>query len=224
MTVIIVVSIILTTSRAAYGGLVISIPFLIGLRSFVWLIPILILLILLILATINPIFGESTQVFLKTYIPQNIWEEFSQIEFANQPLSRLDIWIHAIETIKNNLFFGTGSRSFPYLLKDSGSYGFYWHTHNLPIEIALSYGLPVALIIISLVTKLTFLTFKNIYLSKKYSVRILSERAWITSLIIIIISQLVDIQYFDGRISITSWIFLAGMRCMLRENEENERK
>ncbi len=38
------------------------------------------------------------------------------------------------------------------------------------------------------------------------------EKAWIISLFILLISQMVDVQYFDGRISIVFWILLAGAR------------
>ena len=219
LTVITFTSIVLTTSRAAWGGLFISIPLLIGLKSFIWLIPILILSFILIASTIYPIFGETIQLFLQTYIhiPQTINNKLTQIGFEGN-IARLDIWNDAIQVIKNNPIFGTGSGSFPYILKESNKF-VYWHTHNLPIEIALSYGLPVALILVTFTIILTFFSFKTIYFDKKYSSEILSERAWITSLTIIVISQLVDIQYFDGRISIISWIFLSGMRCILYKNE-----
>ena len=46
------------------------------------------------------------------------------------------------------------------------------------------------------------------------------DRAWIISLIILIILHLVDIQYFDGRISIAGWILLAGTRNILLEDIE----
>ena len=40
----------------------------------------------------------------------------------------------------------------------------------------------------------------------------LFENAWYFSLIVLIISQMFDVQYFDGRISFIFWILLAGMK------------
>ena len=48
----------------------------------------------------------------------------------------------------------------------------------------------------------------------------LLDRAWIISLISLIIMHLVDIQYFDGRISIAGWVLLAGTRNIVIENEK----
>ena len=44
------------------------------------------------------------------------------------------------------------------------------------------------------------------------------ERALITSVIIILLIHMVDIQYFDGRISIAIWILIAAIRNILQED------
>ena len=38
------------------------------------------------------------------------------------------------------------------------------------------------------------------------------DRAWFTSFFVLFCSQMVDIEYFDGRISIIFWILLAGIK------------
>ena len=45
-----------------------------------------------------------------------------------------------------------------------------------------------------------------------FEINMIFEKAWIISLFLILISQMVDVQYFDGRISIVFWILLAGAR------------
>ena len=50
----------------------------------------------------------------------------------------------------------------------------------------------------------------------------LFDKAWWGSIFIFSISQLVDIQYFDGRISIFYWILLAGIKNII--DEENHIK
>ena len=41
--------------------------------------------------------------------------------------------------------------------------------------------------------------------------------AWVSSLITLITGNLVDIQYFDGRISIAGWILLSGLSNVIRK-------
>ena len=45
------------------------------------------------------------------------------------------------------------------------------------------------------------------------------DRTWLISFILLIIMHLVDIQYFDGRISIVGWILLAGIKNIVFHNE-----
>jgi len=37
--------------------------------------------------------------------------------------------------------------------------------------------------------------------------------------VIFLLSQLIDIQYFDGRISLVFWLLLAGLKCNIDENK-----
>ena len=59
---------------------------------------------------------------------------------------------------------------------------------------------------------------KNIFLQNKNKIDFY-ERAWWSSIFVFMISQSVDIQYFDGKISILFWILLAGLRNII--NKEN---
>ena len=45
------------------------------------------------------------------------------------------------------------------------------------------------------------------------------DDAWITSFIIFFFMHMLDITYFDGRISLLIWIILAGMRQIIREKQ-----
>ena len=46
---------------------------------------------------------------------------------------------------------------------------------------------------------------------KNYNLDIF-ERAWWVSTFTLLFSQMFDVQYFDGRISIILWIFLTGLK------------
>ena len=95
------------------------------------------------------------------------------------------------------------------------------HPHNLSLELMVSYGIPGSILIITPITIISFLSFKKIFLDNDYKIsNSIFEKSWIISLIILLISQMVDVQYFDGRISIVFWVLLAGLRAIIHENIE----
>ena len=212
-----VTSIILTNSRAAWGSLVGSLILMYwGKNSKIYFIIATIFFILIFLC-LYPIFGESIQIFFRDLIPENIWVEFMSSNFSDRPL-RINIWNESFELIKSNPFFGTGAATFEILtyenLKNEAI-----HSHNLPLELALQYGIPSMLIIVSNVFYLTCSSLRKIIISNSQSLKtFIYERAWVTSVLILVLIHLFDIQYYDGRISIASWILLAGMNQLIQEN------
>ena len=99
---------------------------------------------------------------------------------------RLIIWQDTFRLISEKIYFGWGGGSFSYIFKTVNTTGLnFQHIHNLPLELAFSYGIPSALII---TLSLLFLTFKsfliNLNLNKKskfiYSENIF-DLAWKTS-------------------------------------------
>ena len=84
----------------------------------------------------------------------------------------------------------------------------------------MSYGIFPAIVIFSYFIILLFLVFKKISVSSNKESDIFSrinQKAWATSALIFLLTHLVDIQYFDARISVMFWILLAGLRSSLRE-------
>ena len=83
----------------------------------------------------------------------------------------------------------------------------------------LSYGIPAALLIIVPFTLLIGSACKKIILNSRQNYNeIIFEKAWLVSIILLALTHLVDITYFDGRISIAGWILLAGVRNINKEN------
>ena len=117
-----------------------------------------------------------------------------------------------------NPLIGWGSASFPIFYYMSNDV-FIAHAHNLIIDNAFSYGLLVSLIIFTNVFLIFLYSFKKIYFSKSLLnlSDIYFERAWFTSFFVLLLSQMFDVQYFDGRISVAFWLLLSGLRCMLKE-------
>ena len=140
------------------------------------------------------------------------------MEFTDFQYTRIEIWLSGLKTLINHPIFGTGAGSFSDIFKyESGLWK--GHAHNLPLELAISYGLP-ALILVSLpIFLLLYKLVKNIFFIKEefeFPIPIY-EKAWIISFLILFISQMVDVQYFDGRVSIIGWVLLSGLKCLVED-------
>ncbi len=208
--------IVLTASRAAWLSLLLSIPIIFGRRGtklFIILISAIFIIFLLIFI---PIFGEGFQNQIMNILPEGIWSNFLPATYEMN-ISRIKIWEVALDTIIKYPIFGSGS-SFPNILEAKTGF---WrgHTHNLPLEIMVSYGIPASLFILTPITKLVIKSYEEVFINKNSFFREnLFDRAWITSLILLAFSHFVDIQYFDGRISIAGWVLLAGSSQIIKKN------
>ena len=208
----------LTNSRNAWSGLLISLPIVIGVESFYWIIPLLIVILLLILiCTLDSLSGE-TQIFFRNIIPKNIWMEFSEEGFKELDVSRIEILKSAIFLLLKKPLFGIGAASFSTIYAYNSGF---WkgHSHNLLVEFALSYGIPATIVIFLSITSIIFLSGRKIFFDKTLKKeKNFLERAWWCSTFFFLISQLVDIQYFDGKIAILFWILLAGLKNKIKES------
>ena len=83
--------------------------------------------------------------------------EFSEEGYTGLDVSRITIFIHAIEIIKQNPLFGTGAASFSeiFLLKTN-----FWkgHSHNLILELSVSYGLPCAILFFTTISSILIIS------------------------------------------------------------------
>jgi len=212
---------VLTNSRAAWGGLIISVILVFGIKTIRLIFPLFIIISSAILSCIRPIFGTYLQNTLRDIIPQKIWMEFTNAGFEGLDTSRINIWGSALNYISDNPIFGSGAGSFTSrFISETGFYK--GHSHNLILEIAVSYGLPVAISISIFLIYILFLSSRKIELFKELEYKKIDyfERAWITSFIVLIILNMVDVQYLDIRISLAFWIILAGMKNIISVNEK----
>ncbi len=200
---------IFTFSRSAWIGIFLGTLLMYGKRIYRYLLALLFLLILVISSTVTSILGTQMQTVLKSFIPQSIWMEFSDFQY-----SRISIWKTGLNTVYNNPIFGSGAGSFQQIyIHETGLWK--GHSHNLPLELIISYGLPAALLIIIPILIIVVRSSRKILLNKnKVSI---FDKSWITSLIVLITSQMYDVQYFDGRISIFLWILISGSTNILKE-------
>ena len=217
--------IVLTSSRNAILSIFVTI-LLITKSIRTKLITILSLISIPVLFNLIPIFSLNFQYFINKFIPFELVKKASLNNLSNLEISpRLEIWEKAIILIKSNIMTGYGAGSFNNKYRISGGiYEGIQHAHNIFLEITFSHGILPGLILISMMIYLiikSWQSYKNKVsnLSMKFKTEFYSfDRAWIISFIVFFLIHLSDITYFDGRISILSWILLAGMNSIIKEN------
>ena len=125
--------------------------------------------------------------------------------------------------IKEKLLLGWGASTFPlyYFINNEIYIG---HTHNFFLELAFSYGIIPLSLILATILPICFISFKKIFLSKREIsfIDLFYDKAWCTSFFVLLISQMFDLQYFDGRISFTFWVLLAGVKEIMVDKEESK--
>ncbi len=206
--------IFLTNSRNAWGSSILSIPLVFGTSSLQWFLPCVLFTFTLILVTTQNLFESGIQTFLREIIPNKVWQEFTYEGFKNLDVTRLEILKEAFRVIINNPLFGTGAASFTIIYQlEKG----FWkgHSHNILTELSISYGIPCTVILVYFISRILVKSFQNIYIKDKKNI---FDRSIWTAVIIFLLSQQIDIQYFDGRISLVFWILLAGLKCINDEN------
>ena len=205
---------ILTNSRNAWGSIILALPLVLNISSLYWLLPAIFLISLGLTISSSELFTGELQEKFRSIIPDKIWMEFTQ----KVTLTRLDIIISSLKISLLEPIFGLGGASFPIIFELQNNI---WkgHPHNLLLELAISYGYPATILLLSNISLLLIHSSKFIFNSKSqenpYSI---FEKAWWSSIFIFLLSQSVDVQYFDGRISIVCWILLAGLKTMIDEN------
>ena len=215
--IFIIFCILLTNSRNAWASSILTIPVLFGVNSFIFLTPLLLFFGVIIIITTNNLFQGGLQDWFQNIIPNKIWREFSSEGFTELNVTRFDIFKAAIKIILLNPLFGTGGGSFPIIYELQTGF---WkgHTHNFFSDLSLSYGIPSMIILIFIFYKVISNGYKKTYLKNNFLENII-DRAWITATIIFLISQFIDVQYYDARISLIFWILLAGIKCISEERE-----
>ena len=218
----IVIALVLTDSRNAWGGLVLAIPFVLGPLSWLWLIPLMIIISLPVFFAVLPGINFELQQLARQLVPDGLWTRLNDMRFVDsRPLesTRLSQWKVAIDLLKDRPWLGWGAAAFSllYPLRTGLSHG---HSHNLPLEVSVAHGLPVSAIIVFMVLGLLLTSlYRGIlnvekYISTSIDVSIF-DRAWWTATFLLVCLHGTDIPFFDSRINIVGWVLLAGLRCLI---------
>ena len=212
-------AILLTYSRNAWTGLLIAFPLVITQQAFLWLTLIFLICASIIIFLISPIFTGEIQNAFRDLIPNKILLEFSEEGYKDLDVTRLEILKSAINIISKSPLVGIGAASFTaiYELKTNFYKG---HSHNLLTELAISYGLPVTIIFTLTIITILTIAYYAVFIKNLKTINYFERACW-ASVFFFFLSQLVDIQYFDGKISIIAWILIASLKNIINENSRD---
>ena len=207
MNLLIIFFAITTNSRNAFFGIFISFIIIFGIRKIIYF-------------TLLAFMG----IFIFNYFLPNILDInesllFNKLTVINPNLDypRINIWKNAFYLISQRPLLGWGGGTLPYVTSYLPPYQNYQHTHNLIVEIAFNFGIPISLIVVTNVTTILNQAFNKVKSIKnsldEYKICI----SFLASFMVFIISQLTDITYYDGKISIIFSILLAVLKNIIEE-------
>ena len=94
------------------------------------------------------------------------------------------------------------------------------HAHNMPLQLAFEYGIPVSILLTSFISYLCFRAYCEVF--KKGNKISLLNKCWFASSSVAVSSHILDITYYDGKISILIWILLSGLKCIIGNKSYKE--
>lgn len=202
----------LTTSKNAILGLFLIIIFLFEWKRKTLLIISLISSSLFLATNFINKLNFSFVELNSNLIPTSTFNKLFNFNFFES--SRFEVYKKTILFISQRPLTGWSKSLFYENFNKFGNEFDVTHTHSMPLEIAFNYGIPVALLLIIFVILLLYNSIKS---NKKYysSKEVyFHNKAWIISTILVVVSHITDITYYDGKISILIWILLTGLRSM----------
>ena len=210
LAVLVVLALVLTESRNGWGSLVLVVPLVLGPPSWPWLIPLLVVALLPVLLSVLPGVPPPLQDPARTFVPESLWARLSDSQYGGERVlasTRISQWNVALQLIAERPWLGWGAAAFSliYPLRTGQWHG---HAHNLPLELAISHGLPVAALLVGFVLVL-------LLMSLRLGLSGLFDRAWWSALFVLMVLHGTDLPFFDSRLNIAGWILLAGLRASL---------
>ena len=207
-------AVLLTQSRNAAGGLVLALPLVIGPSSWLLLLPVLVLvsspLLLAWLPGVPPGLRSGAMALLPDSILERLLERGGDTPWKH---TRLGQWTYAIQLVAARPWLGWGSAAFSVMYPIHAAKRWHGHSHNLPLELAISHGVPVALLIVGTVLALMMLALRRGMLRQAPL-----ERAWWTSALVLLTMHFTDLPFFDARLNLLGWILLAGVCAFIRHS------
>ena len=205
-------AVLLTDSRNAWGALVLAMPLVLGAASWGWLLPLLLIALAVVAAATLPGVPEALQGPARQLVPEAIWARLSDLRYSGQrplAITRLAQWQTALGLIAERPWLGWGAAAFSLIYPQRTGH-WHGHPHNLPIDRALSHGLPAAVLVVGLVLALLGRSAQRGMVGGA-----LFDRAWWAAALVLVALHASDIPMYDSRINVAGWVLLAGLRAFL---------
>ena len=211
---------IMTTSRSALLGLIVSIPIILGLK-FSLISLLLIIIFMVVIYYLNLYFGIiNLSNFL---IPNKLEVLFMKVVNGNLSdignFARIKIWRNTINLIWEKPFMGYGAGLFPLFYIFFDKYNAQ-HSHNFLLQIGFEYGIPTALILTLFTLVLLVKSAKKIFGGSANNN--LLNKSWFAATLVATFSQLIDLTFLDGKISVVILILLSGLKCIINETHSEK--
>ena len=204
-------AVVMTRSRNAMAALVLAVPWVLGPLQWWWLLPLLLLtaapLLLLLLPGVPPAVQQWAAALLPETLRQRLLEKQS-----TGSLTRIAQWRFGVELITDRPWLGWGAAAFSVLYPIHAQRKWHGHSHNLPLELGISHGLPVALLVLGTVLALLVVALRFGILREGPM-----ERAWWTASLVLLSMHATDLPFFDSRLNILGWVLLAGLCGFIEE-------
>ncbi len=223
ISIFIFISALLTRSKMARIELIISYIFTFLNDKIILIFPFLVTFLVLVFFRFTPFLSNQLSTVSTIFASINIFKT-QEIITTFTSSARFEIWLIAIKAIFRKPLFGWGATSFPLIYNATRDDVFVAHSHNIFLETALNHGLIVSILLAIPIMSILFSSFKFIFFRRKSkdSAKLNFERAWWIACFTILFSHLVDIQYYDFRVSMIFWILLAGLTCSIEESKNKK--
>ena len=157
----------------------------------------------------------NTNFFLEKVINPNLFNLSNSVRF--------ELWSNTINLIKQRPFWGWGASTFALIYQLQNKITLVdWepqHTHSIPLQIAFNYGILVAVILSAAIFFLFFSAYRKIF-RENFNGFSITDKMWFLSAFIVTYSNLGDISFFDGKISILNVILVSGLKSCLTSNKK----
>jgi O-antigen ligase len=201
------VAVVFTQSRNAMGALALALPLVIGPLQWSWLLPLLALLTVPLALAVLPGIPIGLKSWSAALLPDRIAERLLDQDTPTAwKHTRLGQWGYGIELVAARPWFGWGAAAFSVLYPIYAVKRWHGHSHNLPLELAISHGLPVTVLIVGTVFFLLVVALKRGMLRRDPL-----ERAWWAAALVMVVMHATDLPLFDSRMNILGWVLLAGL-------------
>ena len=159
--------IFLTLSRNSILGLISSLLLIFGLKKFLTFVFFIFLIYLLYISIFSFLDIKSLNL-IGEYQIQNFIGKFGIADISNiLEITRIKIWINTFRLIIQKPIFGFGASTFPIVFYNFTNSEMQ-HSHNMPLQLAYDYGLPLSILLTSFITFLFIKSFYKYFSIKKF--------------------------------------------------------